>query len=43
MCGLYKYDLDYIPVEIKKWNELSNVKVYYDFFKKRENEFVSNN
>ena len=33
------YDLDNIPVEVKKWTELSNVLVYYDFFKQYEEEF----
>ena len=33
------YDLDEIPVRTKKWNELGNVKVYYNFFKENENEF----
>lgn len=33
------YDLDSNPVEIKKWAELSNIKLYYNFFKEKENEF----
>jgi len=33
------YDLDENPVITKKWNELKNVKVYYDFFKEHEDEF----
>ena len=33
------YDLDSIPVEAKKWNELENVKVYYNFFKENKNLF----
>lgn len=33
------YDLDIIPVTIKKWTELNNVKVYNEFFKEHENEF----
>ncbi|MDD6272097.1 MAG: AAA family ATPase [bacterium] len=33
------YDLDSQKVEVKKWNELSNVKLYYNFFKEREDEF----
>ena len=33
------YDLDSIPVIAKKWTELKNVKVYYDFFKENEQEF----
>lgn len=33
------YDLDSSPVVTKKWTELSNVKIYRDFFKKHEKEF----
>jgi len=33
------YDLDSIPVCTKKWTELDNVLVYYNFFKNREDEF----
>lgn len=33
------YDLDSIPVKTRKWSELPNIKVYYNFFKERENEF----
>ena len=33
------YDLDSIPVKTKKWSELPNIKIYYNFFKERENEF----
>lgn len=33
------YDLDIIPVCERKFNELSNIKLYYDFFKQRENLF----
>lgn len=33
------YDLDQIPVTTKDWTELSNVLVYYKFFKEYENEF----
>ena len=33
------YDLDSVPVKTKKWNELENVKVYYDFFKEHSDEF----
>lgn len=33
------YDLDSIPVKKKKWTELSNVRVYNDFFKKHSEEF----
>lgn len=33
------YDLDENPVATKKWTELSNVLVYYNFFKEYEDEF----
>lgn len=33
------YDLDAIPVNIKKWENLPNVKTYYNFFKDREDNF----
>ena len=34
------YDLDEVPVRTKKWRELPNVKIYYDFFKEKEKDFV---
>lgn len=37
--GAKIYDLDEDPVDIKKWTELPNVAVYYDFFKKHEKDF----
>ncbi len=33
------YDLDEMPVQVKKWTQLESVRFYYDFFKKRESEF----
>ena len=39
MHGAKIYDLDENPVNVKKWTELENVRAYYDFFKKYENEF----
>jgi len=33
------YDLDAEPPTAKKWTELDNVKLYYNFFKENENEF----
>jgi len=33
------YDLDSVPVIIKKWYELENMKIYYDFFMKNKNKF----
>ena len=34
------YNLDENPVTIRRWTELENVRTYYDFFKKHENEFL---
>jgi len=34
------YDLDSVPVVPRKWTELPNIRVYYDFFKERESEFM---
>jgi len=34
------YDLDAIPVVTKKWYELENMKIYYQFFKQNENKFI---
>lgn len=33
------YDLDSNPVVSKKWAELTNVRIYYDFFMEHNNEF----
>lgn len=33
------YDLDECPVTTKKWSELLNVLLYYNFFKENEDEF----
>ena len=33
------YDLDSIPVISKKWTELKNIKLYYNFFKEHESDF----
>lgn len=35
------YDLDEEPVITKKWSELENVKVYYNFFKEYESDFLN--
>ncbi len=37
--GAKIYDMDEEVVDIKKWTQLSNVRTYYDFFKKHEDEF----
>ncbi len=39
MKGAKIYDMDEDPVDVKKWTQLSNVRAYYDFFKKHEREF----
>lgn len=28
------YDLDEVPVDLKPWTELENVRIYYEFFLK---------
>ena len=35
------YDLDTIPVTTKKWYELENMKIYYNFFKENKSKFES--
>ncbi|WMJ79042.1 MULTISPECIES: AAA family ATPase [unclassified Sedimentibacter] len=39
MRGAKIYDLDEKPVEVKRWTELENVRMYYEFFKRHENDF----
>lgn len=39
MKGAKIYDMDEEPVDVKRWTQLANVRAYYDFFKKHENEF----
>ena len=39
MKGARIYDLDENPVDIKRWTQLPNVRAYYEFFKKHQNEF----
>lgn len=34
------YDLDSEPVKIKKWTDLENMKIYYNFFKENEKYFT---
>lgn len=38
--GAKIYDMDEEPVDVKRWTELANVREYYDFFKKHENDFL---
>lgn len=33
------YDLDSIPVKVRNWYELENIKIYYEFFKDNEKLF----
>lgn len=33
------YDLDSVPVSVKKWYELENVRIYHDFFKETSHLF----
>ncbi len=39
MRGAKIYNLDDNPVSVKRWMELENVRIYYDFFKRHEKEF----
>lgn len=39
MQGAKIYDLDENPVDIKRWTELENVRIYYEFFKSHSEEF----
>lgn len=39
MKGARIYDLDTVPVDTAKWTELSNVRMYYDFFQEHADEF----
>lgn len=38
--GAKVYDMDENPVDVKRWTELENVRTYFEFFKKHEDEFV---
>ncbi len=40
MRGAKIYDMDEEIVDVKRWTELSNVRAYFDFFKKYEREFT---
>lgn len=33
------YDMDSVPVSIVKWQDIPNVRIYYDFFKQHAEEF----
>lgn len=37
--GARIYDLDSLPVDVRAWTELENMRLYYDFFKAHEEAF----
>ena len=37
--GAVIYDLDSLPVQVRPWTELENVRVYYEFFKSHQKAF----
>jgi len=37
--GAVVYDLDSLPVQVRPWTELENVRVYYQFFKNHQSAF----
>ncbi|XJS52113.1 AAA family ATPase [Tissierella carlieri] len=39
MHGAKIYNLDENPIQVKRWTELENLRIYYEFFKKYESEF----
>jgi predicted ATPase len=39
MRGAKIYNLDENPVDVSRWTELENVRIYHDFFKGYEKEF----
>ena len=39
MKGAKIYDMDEIPVDVKRWTQLQSVRTYYEFFKGYESEF----
>lgn len=40
MKGAKIYDLSEDRVDVKRWTELENVRIYYEFFKQHKDEFV---
>lgn len=38
--GAKIYSLDENPANIRRWTDLENVRIYYDFFKEHEDEFL---
>ena len=39
MKGAKIYDLDSVPVTVRKWNELENMKLYFELFDSRSSDF----
>ncbi len=39
MKGAKIYDLDSVPVTVKKWTDIENVRIYHDFFKNNTDSF----
>ena len=39
MRGAKIYDFDEEIVDVKRWTELKNVRIYYELFKRHEKEF----
>jgi predicted ATPase len=39
MKGVKIYDLDSNPVAVKRWTELENIRIYYDFFQSHHDKF----
>ncbi len=39
MNGAKVYDLDSVPVTVRDWTELENVKIYHEFFEEHRDEF----
>ena len=39
MNGARIYDFDEDPVDVKRWTQLENVRMYYDFFTDHKGEF----
>ena len=39
--GARVYDLDSVPVAVKDWTELSNVRRYFEFFESHRDAFLS--
>lgn len=40
MRGAKIYDMDENPVDVKRWTQLENVRLYYNFFQKHAGEFL---